>query len=198
MEPFVNLLNRLHRWCCSDDALPETPDNWFSVCGLDPPGNLDEWLRLGRTPVGEWGLATLPPDWDPAWRILSRQERTLTVEALDYLDRHAPGAIAAALPRLPVVPLSQPDSPSLPDMREDWSLDEMIRCVEREIQRREQAFSLDAREAHLTSHDAAQELGQMRAVLHNLKAQRPDDPSPQTEMRTPLAADETPRQEPLF
>ena len=198
MEPFVNLLNRLHRWCCSDDALPETPDDWFAVSSLEPPGDLDDWLRLGRKPVGEWGLATLPPDWDPSWRILSRQERTLTVEALDYLNQYAPGAVAAALPRSPVVPLSQPDSPSLPNIREDWSLDEMIRCVEREVQRREQAFRGDGREAHLTPPDAAQELSQMRAVLHHLNAQRLDDASPQTEMRTPLEADETPRQEPLF
>ena len=148
--------------------------------------------------MGDWGFATLPPGWDPAWRILSRHERTLTVEALDYLEQHAPGAIAAALPEPPMVHASQADSPSLPDIREDGSLDEMIGCMEREIQRREQAFRGDAREAHLTPHDAAQEWGQMRAILHNLKAQRPKDPSAPPDRSTPLATDETLRQEPLF
>jgi hypothetical protein len=69
------------------------------------------WHQLGARAV-DW-LTPLPTGWVPYWQNLSPRERTLTVEALDYLDDHRPSAVAAALLTSPT---AAPESTALGDV----------------------------------------------------------------------------------
>ncbi len=75
----------------------------------------------------DW-LVPFPSGWEPQWRMLLLRQMSLTVEALEYLEAHRPGAIAAAItpppqtqapPSLapvlsPPVPLSSSKPPAPP------------------------------------------------------------------------------------
>ena len=58
-----------------------------------------QWVALFRKPVREWWPGTIPLvlDWDHGWNVVSRQESTLTAEALETLHRYRPGVIADSL-----------------------------------------------------------------------------------------------------
>ena len=62
------------------------------------PHDIPGWHRLG-TDALDW-LDALPADWEPHWRILSPRLTSLTVEALEFLEAHRPGAIVAAIDAL--------------------------------------------------------------------------------------------------
>jgi hypothetical protein len=100
--------------------------------------------------------------WEPHWRILSPRERTLTVEALDYLDARRPGAVAAALPTSPT---AAPESTALGDVPVHWSLSDVMDCIRREVQRRESQYPIQMQQGLLSAERALQELGQMKAAL---------------------------------
>jgi hypothetical protein len=65
MHTFPDLLTHVHRWCCTDEALPPS-HAWFAANGLDPPGTL---------------AAALPPQ--PAERREASQDARAIVGILE-------------------------------------------------------------------------------------------------------------------
>ena len=102
-------------------------------------------------------------------RILSPRERTLTVEALEYLDAHRPGTVASALPPSPTT-VSRPTP--LWDVSVHWSLSDVIDCIRREAHRCEAQYPILMPQGLLSAKQAQQELGQMKAALSLLTSMR--------------------------
>lgn len=162
---FLDLLWAYHQWCVRDDRKPLADCASWLMRHTPVPRDDAGWRRLGVEPV-HW-LDPLPDGWAPHWRILSPRERTLTVEALDYLEARRPGAIAAALP-----PVVAPPSPSsvLQNVPQNWSLSDVLGCIEREAARRQEAYPEAVKEGRLSAERARQELGQMKAAASILKS----------------------------
>jgi hypothetical protein len=102
-DVWLNFLTQLHTWCAQDTGLPAPRALEEALTQLHQavpctPRPFDAELSLWRQPLGDWWDGELPPQWDPTWRVLSRQLWTLTAEALAYLERYRPGAVAAPLP----------------------------------------------------------------------------------------------------
>ena len=116
-DAWLNFLMQLHTWCARDAerpvpaALEEALQRLHEAVTCSPQ-QFDDTLSQWRQPLGDWWGGDLPPQWDPAWRVLSRQLWTLTAEALTYLEHHRPGAVAAALPRHAAVFNNPPWYPS--------------------------------------------------------------------------------------
>jgi hypothetical protein len=167
MTDFVDLLDAFHHWCVSGDrTCLEHGQAWLATA-LALPRDETGWHRLDARAV-DW-LTPLPAGWDPHWRILSPRERTLTVEALDYLEAQRPGAVAAALP---LSPTAVPNLTSLGDVPVRWSLSKVIDCIGREVQRRETQYPIQVQQGVLSAEQALQELGQMKAALSILTSMR--------------------------
>ena len=167
MTDFLDLLEAFHHWCVSGDRTRlEHGQAWLET-KLDLPRDETGWHQLGLRAV-DW-LTPLPIGWEPHWRILSPRERTLTVEALDYLEAQRPGAVAAALP---LSPTAVPNSTPLGDVPVHWSLSDVIDCIHREVQRRETQYPIQMQQDLLSAERAQQELGQMKAALHILTSMR--------------------------
>ena len=160
MTDFLDLLEAFHHWCVSGDGTRfEHCQAWLET-KLDLPRDETGWHQLGLRAV-DW-LTPLPVGWDPHWRILSPRERTLTVEALDYLDAQRPGSVAAALPPSST---DAPEPTPLGDVSAHWSLSDVIECIRREVQRRETQYPIQMQQGLLSAEQALQELGQMKAAL---------------------------------
>jgi len=167
MTDFLDLLEAFHHWCVSGDrARLEHGQAWLETV-VAMPRDETGWHQLGIRAV-DW-LTPLPTGWEPHWRILSPRERTLTVDALDYLDTHRPGAVAAALPTSPT---AAPESTSLGDVPVHWSLSDVIACIRREVQWREAQYPIQVQQGRLSTEQALQELGQMKAALSILTSMR--------------------------
>ncbi len=177
--PFLDLVEGLHRWCVSGQvptlpALLSQAQVWL-VPQLQPaPATTAAWLVLWRTPLGGWWPTALPAEWETEWRLLSRQETTLTPEALSYLETQRPGVMAAALPvPSPPTPLpatALPERVETPEAPAHWNLADLVTCVIREIRRREQVYPELVHQQRMTPAQAEQELHQMRAVQTYLLA----------------------------
>jgi hypothetical protein len=160
MTDFVDLLEAFHHWCVSGDRTRlEHGQSWLETV-VDLPRDETGWHQLGLRAV-DW-LTPLPIGWEPHWRILSPRERTLTIEALDYLDGQRPGAVAAALPPSPT---ATPEPTPLGDVPVHWSLSDVMDCIRREVQRRDSQYPIQVQQGVLSAEQALQELGQMKAAL---------------------------------
>jgi hypothetical protein len=167
MTHFVDLLEAFHHWCVSGDcARLEHGQLWLET-QVDVPREETGWHQLGIRTV-DW-LTPLPVGWEPHWRILSARERTLTIEALDYLEAQRPGSVAAALPPSPTAG-SEPTA--LGDVPVHWSLSDVMDCIRREVQRRETQYPIQLQQGRLSAEQALQELGQMKAALSILTSMR--------------------------
>lgn len=189
MAAFLDLLEAFHHWCVTGDGSRlEGCQVWLAAL-IPVPSNEMGWHRLG-TDALDW-LIPFPSGWEPHWRILSPRQMSLTVEALEYLEAHRPGAIAAAIAPPPQAPMPPPQasaspapvptppppppspSPSiLSDIPVAWSLTDVINCVSREVQKRETTYPNLVRQGRLSPERARQELGQMKAALHILVEMR--------------------------
>lgn len=184
---FFDMLEGLHRWCVMGQgqaypALLIEVQSWLNEQLPSPSETEADWLQQWRTPVAEWWPIALPEDWEPDWRLLSRREPTLTVEALMYLDQHRPGVSAALLPALPIRPLTPEswrsdrlaEAPTPPASPPRWNMQDLATCVTREVSRRERVYPHLVHQKRLTPEEADRELSQMRAVqaylLDKLKA----------------------------
>lgn len=119
-DAWLNFLTQLHTWCAHDAGLPtpralEEALTQLHEAAPCSPQQCDATLSVWRQPLGDWWDGNLPPKWDPAWRVLSRQLWTLTAEALDYLEQYRPGAVAAPLPRPSIVFSSPSHTLEMPD-----------------------------------------------------------------------------------
>jgi hypothetical protein len=154
MTDFLDLLEAFHHWCVNGDRTRlERCQAWLETVGAFPRDETG-WHQLGTGTV-DW-LTPLPTGWEPHWRMLSPRERTLTVDALEYLDTHRPGAVAAALPPSPT---AAPESTALGDVPVHWSLNDVMDCVSREVQRRESQYPIQMQQGLLSAKQALQELG---------------------------------------
>ena len=187
MTAFLDLLEAYHHWCVSGDCSRlESCKGWLTTLTPAPSDEMG-WHRLGTEAI-DW-LTPFPAEWQPHWRMLSPRQMSLTVEALEYLEAHRPGAIAAAIdrpsqtlrpsPQQPVplspTPTSQgrvPSPPVLSGVSTHWSLSDVISCVNREVQKREAAYPQLVQQGRLSQDRARQELGQMQAALEILMAMR--------------------------
>jgi hypothetical protein len=194
---FFDMLEGLHRWCVMGQGQTyptqlTQAQSWLNEHMTAPPETEVEWLQQWRTPVASWWPRALPEDWQADWRLLSRQEPTMTAEALTYLDQHRPGVTAAILPPPPsssVVPaLSLPlfgtdesaPAPSPPQ----WNMQDLVTCVTREVSRRERLYPHLVHQKRLSPEEAELVLSQMRSVQAYLLAR--------------LQAGEVPQQQVLF
>jgi len=174
---FFDMLEGLHRWCVMGQGQAYPPQliqvqSWLNEQLPSPPETEADWLQQWRTPVAAWWPIALPEDCKPDWRLLSRREPTLTVEALMYLDQHRPGVSAAILP----VPASLPTSPepwqsdrltdasAPPASPPRWNMQDLATCVTREVSRRERVYPHLVHQKRLSPEEAERELSQMRAV----------------------------------
>lgn len=165
MTDFLDLVEAYHHWCVTGDCTRlEHCQEWLASA-VEPPRDETGWQQLGTHAV-DW-LVPLPMDWEPHWRLLSPRERTLTVEALDYLEAHRPGAVGAALPLSP--PLA-PEPAALFEVPVHWSLGDVIDCVSREVEQRKTQYPAQVEQGQLPLEQAQQELGQMTAALSILTA----------------------------
>ena len=164
MDNFLDLLEAFHWFCVRHDVgRLETCEMWL-VPMVRTPNSAHGWRAFG-TQALDW-LKPQPPGWDPNWRILSAHERTLTVEALEYLEAQRPGAISAALPSAAAGPgVFAPLAAVIPNIHEDWGLDEVVKCLVRELERREAKYPGIVKAGRLSAERAGQEIGQMRAAL---------------------------------
>jgi hypothetical protein len=193
---FFDMLEGLHRWCVmgQGEAYPTQllqVQSWLKEQWATPPETEADWLTWWRTPVVAWWPTTLPEDWEADWRLLSRREPTLTVEALMYLDQHRPGVPASILPPPPPPVVRAPSgtgrfanesaSPTSPPR---WNMQDLVTCVTREVSRRERLYPQLVHQQRLTPEEAELELSQMRAVQAYLLAR--------------LQAGELPQQQVLF
>lgn len=196
MTDFLDLLEAYHHWCVKEDCSRlEACQAWLQTLTTVPSDEMG-WHRLG-TGALDW-LVPFPPDWEPPWRMLSARQMSLTVEALEYLEAHRPGAIAAAIAlpppaAAPPSPISLPPSPIaiespptpiksppaseqvpsiLSDVPVHWGLTDVINCVSREAQKREAIYPKLVSEGRLSPDRARQELGQMKAALQILLEMR--------------------------
>jgi hypothetical protein len=177
---FFDMLEGLHRWCVmgQDQAYPSQliqVQHWLNDHLPAPLTTQAGWLQQWRTPVATWWPRPLPEDWESDWRLLSRREATLTIEALIYLDKHRPGIAAAILPP-PVAPVSPPvaqaSSPSVslaaapvPTASSPrWNMQDLVTCVTREMARRERVYPHLVHQKRLSPEEAELELSQMRSV----------------------------------
>lgn len=180
---FFDMLEGLHRWCVmgQDPAYPAQlaqVQSWLSKQLPSPPETAADWLQQWHTPVAAWWPMSLPEDWEPHWRLLSRRECTLTAEALMYLDQHRPGVAAAMLPPSPspsVAPVSSPstlsaDEPAPPASPPRWNLQDLVTCVTREVARRERLYPHLVHQKKLSPEEVELELSQMRSVRAYLLA----------------------------
>ena len=92
----------------------------------------------------------------------------LTVEALEVLEAHRPGAIAAALTQID--PSPEPALDWVQDLPLNWSLSDVLGCVEREVTRREADYRQQVDLGRLSPERARQELGQMNAAASILRS----------------------------
>lgn len=202
---FFDMLEGLHRWCVMGQGQTYPSQllqvqSWLNEHLPSPPETEADWLEQWRTPVSDWWPMTLPADWESAWRLLSRQEATLTVEALMYLDAHRPGVPAAML-ALPVAParstassLAMPEMPSLRDWLDDeptlpdvepsarWNMQDLVMCVAREVARRERVYPQLIHQRRLSPDEAEQELSQMRSLRAYLLAKLKAGDMPQQQV----------------
>jgi hypothetical protein len=163
MTNFLDLLEAFHHWRVSGDRTRlEHSQAWLETV-MAFPHDETGWHQLGTRAV-DW-LTPLPVGWEPHWCMLSPRERTLTVEALDYLDAYRPGVVAAALPTSPT---AAPESTALGDVPVHWSLSDVMDCIRREVQRRESQYPIQMQQGLLSAEQALQELGQMKAALNIL------------------------------
>ncbi len=196
MTAFLDLLEAFHHWCVNSDlSRLQSCQGWLETMTTVPTDEMG-WHQLGTGAV-DW-LVPFPPRWEPHWRLLSARQMTLTVEALEYLEAHRPGAIAAAMTPLPqaavrpasvAVPPSHisiqaPQAPAQPppqptqadsilsDVPVHWGLMDVIDCVSREVQKREATYPKLVNEGRLLPDRARQELGQMKAALQILMEMR--------------------------
>ena len=175
MTTFLDLLEAYHHWCVRGDrSRLEGCEAWLTTL-TTVPGDEMEWHRLGTGGL-DW-LVPFPPDWDATWRVLSPRQMSLTVEALEYLEAHRPGAIAAALGDSPSTPIQAPQAPIEPpavlsNVSVHWSLTDVINCVNREVQKREASYPQLVQRGRLSAERARQELGQMKAALEILMEMR--------------------------
>lgn len=192
MTAFLDLLEAYHHWCVRGDrSRLEGCEAWLTTLTPVPDDEMG-WHRLG-TGAMDW-LVPFPSDWEPHWRMLSPRQMSLTVEALEYLEGHRPGAIAAtpqapvpppqtpAPPSQPFVPPYQASAPSPPapkprssilgDAPVAWSLTDVINCVSREVQKREATYPKLVSQGRLSLERARQEVGQMKAALEILMEMR--------------------------
>ncbi len=175
---FFDMLEGLHRWCVMGQGqvyptqLIEA-QSWLNGQLPSPPETEVDWQQQWRTPVAAWWPMPLPEDWEPDWRLLSRQESTLTVEALMYLDKHRPGVPAAMLPP-PTLAVPFDDEPVLPASPPRWNMQDLVTCVTREVARRERVYPHLVYQKGLSPETAELELSQMRSIqaylLDKLKA----------------------------
>lgn len=179
---FFDMLEGLHRWCVMGQG-QEYPtqliqaQSWLNEQLPSPPETEADWLQQWRTPVAEWWPMALPEDWEADWRLLSRQEATLTVEALMYLDTHRPGVPAAMLPphsplvaQVPSQPVLCDDEPIPPASPPRWNIQDLVTCVTREVGRRERIYPHLVHQRRLSPEEAELELSQMRSVQAYLLA----------------------------
>ncbi|ETW96836.1 MAG: hypothetical protein ETSY1_25025 [Candidatus Entotheonella factor] len=194
---FFDMLEGLHRWCVMGQGQPYPAQllqaqSWLSEQLPSPPETEADWLQMWRVPVVAWWPMSLPEGWEPDWRLLSRQEPTLTVEALMYLDQHRPEVSAAILPVSPSIPGEQEpslsimfdDESALPASPPRWNMQDLVTCVTREVARRERVYPHLVHQKRLSSEEAELELSQMRSVQAYLLAK--------------LRAGELPQQQVLF
>lgn len=166
MTEFLDLLEAYHHWCVSGNRTRlERCREWLAA-DIPVPTNEMEWHRLGTQAIN-W-LVPLPAGWEPNWHMLSPREMTLTVDALDYLETRRPGAIAGAFSQEDAPPV--PVSPLLQDVPSNWSLSDVLACVEREVARREADYPREVQQGRLPADRARQEVGQMKAAAIILKA----------------------------
>ncbi len=199
-----DMLEGLHRWCVmgQGQTYPSQllqAQSWLNDHLPSPPETEAGWLQLWRLPVADWWPMALPVDWEPTWRLLSRQEATLTVEALMYLDSHRPGVPAAmlALPAVPAAPASSSplpevasqtvwldDDPMLPDMPDAprWNMQDLVTCAAREVARRERVYPHLVHQRRLSPDEAELELSQMRSVRAYLLAKLKSGDMPQQQV----------------
>lgn len=175
MTAFLDLLEAFHHWCVSEDTTRLEGLHEALGALVPTPASPMDWYQLGTGALG--GLTMCPGDWEPHWRILSAHERSLTVDALEYLEARRPGAIAAAIEQPSAAPL-QASAPPVPkpiglsDVPVHWSLSDVINCVSREVQKRETTYPHLVQQGRLSPSRARQELGQMKAALEILLAMR--------------------------
>lgn len=195
MTEFLDLLEAYHHWCVNSDlSRLQGCQAWLETMTAVPTDEMG-WHELGTVAV-DW-LVPFPPRWEPHWRLLSARQMTLTVEALEYLEAHRPGAIAAAItpPQAPVRPASvavppshipiqspqasvqSPQPPAQPasilsNVPVHWGLTDVIDCVSREVQKRAATYPKLVSEGRLLPDRARQELGQMKAALQILMEMR--------------------------
>ena len=166
MTEFLDLLEAYHHWCVKGDSTRlKDCGPWLSTLTRVPTDEAG-WHCLGTDAI-DW-LVPLPAAWEPNWPILSPREMTLTVEALDYLETRRSGAIAAALSLAHESP--SPESPWFESVPVNWSLGDVLACVEREVARREAAYPGAVGQGRLTTEQARLELGQMKAAAMILRS----------------------------
>ncbi len=202
---FFDMLEGLHRWCAlgQSQTYPSQllqVQSWLNEHLPSPPETEAGWLQQWRTPVADWWPMTLPTDWEPAWRLLSRQEATLTVEALMYLDSHRPGvpaamlaipsaSVPAAAPSSPVSEMAAlsaffEDEPSLSEVDGPprWNMQDLVTCATREVARRERLYPHLVHQGRLSPEEAELELSQMRALQAYLLAKLKEGDVPQQQV----------------
>jgi len=85
MTDFLDLLEAYHHWCVNGDrSRLETCKGWLTTLTNVPNDDMG-WHRLGTSAL-DW-LVPFPSEWQSHWRLLSSRQMSLTVEALEYLDR---------------------------------------------------------------------------------------------------------------
>ncbi len=182
---FFDMLEGLHRWCVMGQGQGyPTPllqvQSWLDQQLPSPPETEADWLHLWRAPVATWWPVALPEAWKPDWRLLSRHESTLTVEALMYLEQYRPGSAAAILPP-PAAPVQSVtpgvsqavgmvDEPPSQVAPPRWNMQDLVTCVTREVSRRERIYPQLVHQKRLSSEAAEIELSQMRSVQAYLLA----------------------------
>ena len=202
---FFDMLEGLHRWCVMGQGQTYPSQllqvqSWLNEHLPSSPETEADWLQQWRIPVADWWPMTLPANWAPEWRLLSRQEATLTVEALMYLDAHRPGVPAAMLamplPPLSAAPASLPmsEASSLRDWLDDepiltgvetparWNMQDLVMCVAREVARRERVYPQLIHQRRLSPDEAELELSQMRSLRAYLLAKLKAGDMPQQQV----------------
>ncbi len=78
---FFDMLEGLHRWCVMGQGQAYSTQltqaqSWLNEQLSSPLEAEADWLQQWRTPVASWWPMSLPEDWEPDWRLLSRREPT--------------------------------------------------------------------------------------------------------------------------